>query len=45
MSSSRDRYGRRRVQPKIRFHFRTIILIFVLCILIGLAYYMVKVNI
>ena len=44
MSSNRDRYGRRKIQPKIRFRFRNIIIIFIVCIVIGLAYYMIKIN-
>lgn len=44
MSSNRDRYGRRRVKPKVRFRFRNIIIIFVVCILIGLIFYMIKIN-
>jgi hypothetical protein len=37
-------YSRRKVQPRIRFRLRYLLLIFILCILIGLIYYMVKVN-
>ena len=44
MSSRRDRYGRRKVQPRIRFRFRNIILIFAVCIIVGLIYYMIKIN-
>ncbi len=44
MSSRRSSYGKRRVQPRIRFRVRNLILIFVICILVGLAYYMIKVN-
>lgn len=44
MSSRRNAYNKRRVQPRIRFRIRNLILIFVICILIGLIYYMVKVN-
>ncbi|MGN0632180.1 MAG: hypothetical protein ACI4JN_12730 [Ruminococcus sp.] len=44
MSSNRDRYGRRKVQPKISFRFRNIIIIFVLCILVGLICYMIRIN-
>ncbi len=42
--SRRDRYGRKKIQPKVRFRFRNIVIIFIACILIGLVYYMVKVN-
>ncbi len=42
--SRRDRYGRKMIQPKVRFRFKNIIIIFIACILIGLVYYMIKVN-
>ena len=45
MSSNRDRYGRRKIRPKIRFRFRNIIIIFIGCIVIGLAYYLIKMKI
>lgn len=43
MGGRRNPYGRK-VQPKIRFRVRNLILIFVICILLGLVYYMIKVN-
>ncbi len=42
--SRQNQYGMRRVKPKVRFRFRYIILIFIVCILVGLAYYMIKAN-
>ncbi len=44
MSSKRNSYNNRKVQPRIRFRIRNLLLIFVLCIVIGLIYYMIKVN-
>ncbi|MGN0591690.1 MAG: hypothetical protein ACI4JQ_00405 [Ruminococcus sp.] len=41
---SRNSYGKRRIQPRIRFRLRNLILIFVVCIVVGLIYYMIKVN-
>jgi hypothetical protein len=42
--TSRDQYGRKKIQPKIRFRMRNILIIFAVCVAVGLMYYMIKVN-
>ncbi|MBQ8725063.1 MAG: hypothetical protein IJY74_05260 [Oscillospiraceae bacterium] len=42
--NARDQYGRRKIQPKIRFRMRNILIIFAVCVAVGLLYYMIKVN-
>lgn len=39
-----SQYGRRRIKPKIRFRFRYVLLIFIICIAVGLIYYMINAN-
>ena len=42
--SRRNTYSKHRIQPRIRFRVRNLIFIFIACIVIGLIYYMIKVN-
>lgn len=37
-------YTTRKPRPKVRFHFRFVFLIFIVCILVGFLYYMFGVN-